>query len=159
MLYPVIDEIRIKVFPPATATYKERNMDGHVNSPVKQYHQLDIQTSIDAATPHQIIDMLFKGARDRVNQALGFMEHKDMAGKAKSINACIDILNGLQASLDHEKGGEIAANLEGLYDYMQRRLYRASADNDKQGLLEVSDLIHTLRSAWVAIDPTAAQKR
>ena len=38
--------------------------------------------------------------------------------------------------LDHDKGGEIAANLEGLYDYMQRRLYRASTDNDQQGLKE-----------------------
>jgi flagellar secretion chaperone FliS len=133
-------------------------MDGNVNSPVRQYHQLNVETSVDAATPHQLIDMLFRGARDRINQAMGYMEHGDLAGKAKAINACVDILTGLQASLDHEKGGEIAANLDGLYDYMQRRLFRASADCDKQGLVEVTDLIDTLRSAWTAIDPDAAKK-
>lgn len=128
-----------------------------MNSPVRQYHQLDVETSVDAASPHQIIDMLFSGARDRINQAQGFMEHEDLAGKAKAINACIDILSGLQASLDHEKGGEIAGNLESLYDYMQRRLFRASTDNDMQALLEVGDLVNTLRSAWSSIDPLAAQ--
>ena len=132
-------------------------MDVTVNSPVKKYHQLDISTSIDAATPHQLIDMLFCGVRDRLNQAQGYMMHSDQAGKAKAINACVEILNGLQASLDHEQGGEIAANLEGLYDYMQRRLFRASADNDIEGIREVSDLLATLRSAWTSIEPNAAQ--
>ena len=130
-------------------------MDGIVNSPVKQYHQLDIETSVEAATPHQLIDMLFRGAHDRINQAQGCLEHHDMAGKAKAINACVDILSGLQASLDHDKGGEIAANLESLYDYMQRRLFRATVDNDMQALVEVQDLLNTLRSAWRAIEPAA----
>jgi flagellar protein FliS len=132
-------------------------MDTTVNSPVRQYRQLDVETSVDAASPHQIIDMLFSGARDRINQAQGYMEHQDLAGKAKAINACIEILSGLQASLDHEKGGEIAGNLESLYDYMQRRLFRASTDNDMQALLEVGDLVNTLRSAWSAIEPTAGK--
>ena len=126
-----------------------------VNSPVKQYHQLDVETSVEAATPHQLIDMLFRGAHDRISQAQGCLEHNDMAGKAKAINRCVDILSGLQASLDHEQGGEIAANLESLYDYMQRRLFRASTDNDIHALLEVRDLLDTLRSAWRAIEPSA----
>jgi flagellar protein FliS len=124
-----------------------------VNSPVKQYHQLDVETSVEAASPHQIIDMLFSGARDRIKQAQGYMLRNDQAGKAKAINACVEILSGLQASLDHEKGGDIAANLESLYDYMQRRLFRANVDNDVEGLVEVGDLLATLRSAWKAIDP------
>jgi flagellar protein FliS len=132
-------------------------MDTTVNSPVRQYRQLDVETSVDAASPHQIIDMLFSGARDRINQAQGYMEHQDLAGKAKAINACIEILSGLQASLDHEKGGEIAGNLESLYDYMQRRLFRASTDNDMQALLEVGDLVNTLRSAWSSIEPMAGR--
>jgi flagellar protein FliS len=129
-----------------------------VNSPVKQYHKLDVETSVEAASPHQLIDMLFGGARDRIKQAQGYMVRNDQAGKAKSINACVEILSGLQASLDHEKGGDIAANLESLYDYMQRRLFRANVDNDVQGLVEVGDLLSTLRSAWQAIDPSAAAK-
>lgn len=129
-----------------------------MNSPVKQYHQLDVETSVEAASPHQIIDMLFSGARDRIKQAQGYMLRNDQAGKAKAINACVEILSGLQASLDHEKGGDIAANLESLYDYMQRRLFRANADNDVEGLVEVGDLLATLRSAWKAIDPSPSDQ-
>lgn len=123
-----------------------------MNNPASQYRQLDVQTSVEHASPHQLIDMLFQGARDRINQAQGFIEHRDYEGKARAINACVDILGGLQASLDHENGGEIATNLDALYDYMQRRLFRANADNDLSALLEVSDLVQTLRSAWVSID-------
>ena len=133
-------------------------METSVNSPVKQYHQLDIETAIDAASPHQLIDMLFNGARDRIVQAQGLMERNDMAGKGAAINTCIEILSGLQASLDHEQGGEIAANLDGLYDYMQRRLFRANVDNDADALREVLDLVTTLRSAWTSIDPAQASR-
>jgi len=132
-------------------------MDVNVNSPVKKYHQLDISTSIDAASPHQLISMMFEGVHNRLNQVQGYMRHGDMAGKAKALNACVDILNGLQASLDHEQGGDIAGNLESLYDYMQRRLFRASIDNDLDGIKEVADLLNTLRTAWTAIEPDAAQ--
>ncbi|MEM9620772.1 MAG: flagellar export chaperone FliS [Pseudomonadota bacterium] len=127
-----------------------------MNSHVKQYQQLDVSTAIDEASPHQLIDMLFRGANDRILQALGSLERDDMAGKARAINACIDILSGLQASLDHEQGGDLAGNLESLYDYMQRRLFRATSDNDAAALREVADLLSTLRSAWVQIDPAAS---
>jgi len=126
-----------------------------VNSHVKQYQQLDVATAIDSASPHQLIDMLFRGANDRIKQAQGYIERNDMAGKARAINACIDIFSGLQASLDHEQGGDLAGNLESLYDYMQRRLFRATTDNDVAALSEVADLLATLRSAWVQIDPAA----
>ena len=117
------------------------------------YRKLDVQTSVAEASSHQLIDMLFEGARDRIHQALGYLERGDMAAKSQAINAVVDIVEGLQASLDHEQGGELAGNLEALYDYMQRRLFRANSDNDTDALREVGDLIATLRSAWVAIDP------
>ena len=130
-------------------------MDVRVNSPVKQYHQLGIQTSVEAASPHELIDLLICGARDRLRQAQGCLTRGDMEGKGTAVNSCVDILLGLQSSLDHSKGGEIAENLDALYDYMQRRLFRAHADNDPSGFVEVDDLLSTIRSAWIAIAPEA----
>ncbi len=127
-------------------------MEQNVNNPASQYHLLDVQTSVEHASPHQLIDMLFEGARDRIKQAQGFIEHHDYEGKSRAINACVDIITGLQASLDHKQGGELAANLDGLYDYMQRRLYRANTDNDLDALVEVGDLVQTIRVAWSSID-------
>ena len=134
-------------------------MELSVNSPVSKYHQLGVETSVEAATPHQLVNLLFKGAGDRIRQAQGCMARRDIEGRCKAINACVEILMGLQMSLDHEKGGEIAANLDGLYDYMQRRLYRANADDDAGPLAEVSDLLNILSSAWHTIDPEKVQAR
>ena len=118
---------------------------------VDQYRKLDVQTSVASASSHQLIEMLFDGIKDRLNQALGCLEHEDYEGKGHALSSAVEILVGLQASLDHEKGGELAGNLEALYDYMQRRLFRASCDNDASAITEVSDLIDTLRSAWKVI--------
>jgi len=134
-------------------------MEGSVNSPVKKYHQLGVETSVEAASPHQLVNLLFKGAGDRIRQAQGCIARRDIEGRCKAINSCVEILMGLQMSLDHEKGSEIAANLDGLYDYMQRRLYRANADNDAAPLAEVTDLLNTLSSAWQTIDPDQIQAR
>ena len=59
---------------------------------------------------------------------------------------------------DLSAGGQIAANLSELYDYMTRRLLSALANNQVELLDEVSKLLNDIRSAWVAI-PAQAQKR
>ena len=122
-------------------------------NPARQYRTLNAQTAVADASPHELIDLLFKGARDRVNQAKGYMTREDWENTSAAINACVDIVSALQASLDFEQGGEIAANLESLYDYIQRRLFRANTDRAAGALDEVADLIDTLRSAWTAISP------
>ncbi|MEQ8690853.1 MAG: flagellar export chaperone FliS, partial [Pseudomonadales bacterium] len=101
-------------------------MNNTAFKPVHQYRKLDVQTSVASATPHQLVEMLFDGARDRLNHAIGYVERNDHAARNEAINSVIDIVSGLQASLDHEQGGELAGNLEALYDYMQRLLFRAN---------------------------------
>ena len=62
---------------------------------------------------------------------------------------------GLKGCLD-PAGGEIAAQLSQLYDYMCRRLLLASLKNERAGLDEVSQLLDELRGAWAKIDPLAS---
>ncbi|MCB1684373.1 MAG: flagellar export chaperone FliS [Pseudomonadales bacterium] len=122
-----------------------------MNKAIAQYRKLDVQTVVDSASPHQLIEMLIQGACARMKQAKGCIQHGDIEGRSRAINATLDILSGLQASLDHERGGDLSANLDALYDYMQRRLFRASLENDAAGLDEVIDLMRTLKDAWAAI--------
>ena len=120
---------------------------------IEAYRQLELQTKVDGATPHELIDMLFNGARDKLNQAEGYINRGDIESRTDAVNTVVDILMGLQASLDYDQGQEIAQNLDNLYDYMQRRLFRANADNDIAAVCEVRDLIDTVQSAWGAIGP------
>ena len=62
----------------------------------------------------------------------------------------------LQSWLDMEKGGEIAGNLNNLYDYMVRRLLEANTENDQAALDEVAGLLGEIKAGWDGIAPGAA---
>jgi flagellar protein FliS len=82
---------------------------------------------------------------------MGHMERRGLAEKGKNIGLAIAIIEGLRGSLDHERGGEIALNLDRLYDYMGRRLFEANLNNNTEYLDEVRSLLNEIRGAWVAI--------
>lgn len=116
-----------------------------------QYKQVGAHTSVDSATPHRLIQMLLEGALEKINLAKGYMQRGDIALKGTHISWAISIIDGLRMSLDQEAGGEIAANLDALYDYMGRRLVEANLKNDPAILAEVSGLLLEIKSAWDAI--------
>ncbi|WP_349431725.1 flagellar export chaperone FliS [Methylomarinum sp. Ch1-1] len=126
-------------------------MNALSNRAMSQYKQVGTHVGADSADPHQLIVMLFDGALERIAIAKGAIERNDIEEKGQKIGRVIAIVDGLRASLDKEQGGEIAENLDNLYDYMQRRLFEANLNNDLAILSEVADLIKEVRSAWVAI--------
>lgn len=131
-------------------------MNTATHTSIDAYRQLELQTKVDGASPHELIEMLFNGARDKLNQAEGSAQRGDIEARTAAVNTVVEILIGLQASLDHDQSSEIASNLDSLYDYMQRRLFRANSDNDISGITEVRDLLDTVQSAWTAIGVQAS---
>lgn len=128
------------------------NASGY-NSALSQYNKTAVQSSASAADPHRIIQMLLEGALDKIAIAKGAAERKDFQVKGRHINWAIAIIDGLRASLDRDAGGELADNLDSLYEYMSRRLFEANSGNDLEILSEVSGLLREVREAWVAIAP------
>lgn len=115
---------------------------------LQQYAQTNVETAVENATPHRLIQMLFEGALDRIAQAKGAIARKDYESKAKLLNRVMDIIGSLRGSLDLEKGGEVADNLAALYEFMVRRLLQASARNDVEILDEVAELLREVKSGW-----------
>ncbi|MBI1422992.1 MAG: flagellar export chaperone FliS [Gammaproteobacteria bacterium] len=118
------------------------------NNAVKQYSQVGVTSGVEQASPHRLIQMLMGGAIDRIAIAKGAMERKDTANKGANISWAISIVDGLRASLDKNAGGEIAQNLDDLYDYMIRRLMRANMEDNPDLLDEVLSLLRSIKSAW-----------
>jgi flagellar protein FliS len=118
---------------------------------LQAYQQVNTQTSITDADPHKLIQLLLDGALERINMAKGRIEAKDYAGKGNLIGKSMDILASLRNSLDFEQGGELAGNLEALYDYMERGLLEASVRNDIEKLDEIADLLRTVKEGWEGI--------
>jgi len=121
------------------------------NRGIEQYRKFGAQSEIKIADPHRLIQMLTEGALERISRAKNFMQHNDIAEKGRHISWAISIIEGLRLSLDLEKCGEIAANLDVLYDYMNRRLVQANAENNATFLDEVVSLIREIKSGWDAI--------
>lgn len=126
-------------------------------SAIAQYSQVDKQSKAAFASPHALITMLLNGALEKIAIAKGCMQRKEIKEKGHMITWSINIIDGLRTSLDMEKGGDLAQNLEQLYDYMMRQLVVAHARNDETILDEVSDLLKTIKSGWEGIADTANQ--
>ena len=83
------------------------------------------ENQVNTASPEQLLIMLYNGAIRFVGEAEEAMTTKKIAYRGERVSKTIAILTELSATLDHEIGGEIAANLAALYDYMIRTLLAA----------------------------------
>lgn len=128
----------------------------------RSYAQVGLQSGVMSASPHQLITLLFDGAKTAIAMARHHMANKEIAAKGKAISKAINIIdNGLKASLDAEAGGqagaELVANLSALYDYISQRLMFANLRNDPALLDEAERLLENIASAWREIDPQRPQ--
>lgn len=109
------------------------------------------------ASPHQLVCMLMDGALERILQARAAMERQQTARKGERIGKAISIIDSLRASLDHDRGGDVASNLSALYEYMTRRLVHANLNNDRDALDEVLRLLKEIKAGWDGIAEQAAR--
>lgn len=110
----------------------------------KNYKQMQIAT----ASPTQILIMLYEGAITNVKKAILAIEQKNLHDKGKYIGKAHDIINELTISLNHEVGGQIAKDLERLYNFMVAQLLKANIENDKEALVPVQKNLETLLEGW-----------
>lgn len=123
----------------------------------QQYGSMAVQTGVEAATPHRLIQMLMEGALEKMVVAKAHLMQGNIAEKGANISWAISIIDGMRASLDMDAGGEIATNLRDLYDYMERRLLEANMRNDAKLLDEVASLMRQIKSGWDSIPEALRQ--
>ncbi|MGB9602516.1 MAG: flagellar export chaperone FliS [Verrucomicrobiia bacterium] len=117
-------------------------------NPLRSYQQISTQT----ATPGQLVLMLFDGAIRFLERARVGFQYDDPLLFNQTINDNIlraqEIINELNASLNMEAGGEFAANMRRLYEYMDWRLMTSNFKKEESGIVEIIGYLTTLRDAW-----------
>jgi len=113
--------------------------------------QAYFSTHIATTDQGQLLLMLYDGALKFLAQAREKMLVRDVAGKGILISKTIDIVNELAASLNMEKGGTLAENLDNLYFLCTTRLLQANAKLDVAQLDSVVDILSGLRNAYAQI--------
>lgn len=136
-------------------------MFGTMQKGVNAYAQVGVETGVAAASPHRLIAMLYEGAIIALTTAIGQTKVGEIEAKGKSLTKVTSIIdNGLRASLNKEAGGDIAASLDALYQYMSVSLMQASLHNDTAKMEEILGLLRDLKEAWDVIaddKPATAQ--
>jgi flagellar protein FliS len=124
----------------------------HSNSAQMCYNNADLYgTTVEHTNQHGLVMLLFNGLVKNIYNALHAVKSGNIQVKSKAINKSLDILDELRSRLNFEVGGELALNLDGLYEYMQRRLLEANRDIDADALSEVASLIDEIKGVWVSI--------
>lgn len=123
---------------------------------VDAYRQVHVTT----ASPGSLVLQLLDGAIRFVRQATRALDRDDIAGFARAESRAHAIVAELRQALDHEIGGEVARNLDRLYDFILRHLSAGLAQRDRGHLAAVDGLLSTIRDGFAgAIDAPGAGTR
>lgn len=119
-----------------------------------EYQQTNAATAVMDASPHQLTQLLLKAAMDKLSVAVGAVERNDIQLRVASIARAIDIVIELKSTLDVEKGGDVAAELDRLYQFVLDQLLDANLQSDPSKLQAAREIIGTIHEAWVQIAPS-----
>ncbi|PRA26777.1 flagellar export chaperone FliS [Pseudomonas poae] len=124
------------------------------------YAKVGVESGILAASPHQRIVMLFDSYQASIRIARLHLQAGRIAEKGQAITKAINIVSqGLRASLNLEQGGDIAVQLDQLYDYVVRLLLRANLNNDDTALTTAAALLENVAAAWLTIGSHTEEER
>ena len=109
------------------------------------------QTEVITADPKRLVIICYQGAIDNLKIAVKRHAEGEFEAKAKVVCKAESFLDELMHSLDFERGGEIAKNLDGLYNYMIRRILYAEASRTIEPIEEVIGMLEDLKDGWEQI--------
>jgi flagellar protein FliS len=95
--------------------------------------------------------MLYDGCLRFLFQSAYAMREGDRSRSQDRMRRAEAIIDELTVTLDHDRGGQVASNLQGLYAFCRRHLMEATAEQDPSKIEEVSELLGELREAWAEI--------
>src|SRR5262245_58538233 len=115
------------------------------------------QTEARSRSPLELVVMLYDGLIRFTGEARDAIVRRALRRRQEAMSRSLAILAELQNTLNMDGGGEIAASLDRLYNYVRDRLVDASLKQDVQPLDDGVRVIKTLREAWGEIAAREAQ--
>ncbi|HAS6349889.1 flagellar export chaperone FliS [Vibrio sp. IRLE0018] len=115
---------------------------------LQAYKKVSVDSQLSAASPHKVIQMLMAGAIERLIQGKAAMQAGNIPVKGERLGKALDIIIALRSCLSMDDGGDIARNLDQLYEFMITQISGANHKNDPTMIDDVIDIIREIKSAW-----------
>ncbi|MGE0773651.1 MAG: flagellar export chaperone FliS [Sphingomonadaceae bacterium] len=113
-----------------------------------RYRNIENASRVDGASPHKLIAILFEELLRAVEATRVAMERGDIARQADRQARALSILQALDASLDMERGGEVAANLSRIYREGRRLIAAGAREKRTDMITRARDMLAEIASAW-----------
>jgi len=115
-----------------------------LTNPYSAYQKIEDEIS----SKEELLLKAYEEILSLLNISLLAIDEGDVKAKAESLSKVTNALTLMQSSLDFENGGELAKNLDKLYDFCILELVKANATNDKEKISSVKEILETLYSGF-----------
>lgn len=116
-----------------------------------RYRSVDVSSRVEGATPHRLVAILFEELLGAIEAAQAADRQGNRGKRAERQSRALSILHALEASLDFEKGGEIAAGLSSIYAEARRLISTAVRENRPELMEQARGMLGDIASAWNSI--------
>ncbi len=116
--------------------------------PKREYREAAVRN----ATPVRLILMLYEAAIEDLRRISAAMQDHDVQRRTNEVHHFLRVLNQLQGSLDMERGGEVAANLDRYYGLVRSQLLHAEMNNSTHIVQDMLGQFLSLHQAWLEVD-------
>lgn len=140
----------------------------HARSPVvtrhvaalaaQQYRDAELDQRIAAATPHELVAMLYEGARTALVAAARATAGNDVATRLRTTTRALSILDALDGALDHLRGGSVARALAAAYAQVRALIVAGNSEQNAGLFAAAAAQIDIVGRSWNAIAPVAARR-
>jgi flagellar secretion chaperone FliS len=113
-----------------------------------------LESRVVSASPLQLVHLAYEGAINTISEAREHLANKRIFERSKAVTKAQLILVELQKSLDFNKGGDVAVQLNKIYDYVQRLLIDGNFRQKEAPFAEAQQLLQTLDESWKALSET-----
>ena len=117
----------------------------------QEFAQRYSHAQVTSITPKQLLLLMFDGGLRFLRQARTALAADDLRVFCESLSRAAAIVSELQATLDKRQGGDIAIQLDRLYDFMMVRLSEANATRSVRPLEDALRVLDTIADGYRAI--------
>lgn len=114
----------------------------------KFYDEVGISSDVLSASPHRLIQLLYKHCLEKMTLAKLHIQEKNIQQKIDAIHKAADIITALRTFLNYQQAPELSNNLDALYEFIDEQILYANMNNDPNYLDTAIKTLKPIAEGW-----------